>query len=192
MTTEYSDNNGTTFKADEILPCPFCGTDAEIKFIGNSFTTSRKVTIQCRKCNVKMTNATIRHNHEWIAVITIDKWNKRANNQPTERTIPMKRIICSAIYFPDFVSDKVATYIGQGLPKNLDKGLVFAGRRHHNCIATYYALTGKTVTGEIQGFITSDDEFVNRVTALEIARKANQILNEDEIRGNQLFSEDIY
>ena len=43
-----------------------------------------------------------------------------------------------------------------------------------------------------QGFLTSLDRFVNRVEGLEIALETNQVLDTTKLRGNRLFSEDLY
>ncbi len=67
--------------ADELLPCPFCGNEAELLFIGNSHTKSRKAEIKCKKCYVKIINAGLRHGSEWVAKHSIDDWNKRATLQ---------------------------------------------------------------------------------------------------------------
>jgi hypothetical protein len=96
----------------------------------------------------------------------------------------MEYILCAAIWYSDFETT-------QGLPKNLNRGLVVCGRRHHNCIFTYYKLTGKT-TGKnhFQGFMTNEDRFVDRKEALQIATKADQLIGEAEF--SQLYSEDLY
>ena len=94
-----------------------------------------------------------------------------------------EEIICAAIWYKDFDNT-------QNMPKNLDKGLVICGRRHHNCIFIYWRLTGKPTLreGVVQGFMTSHDRFVNRKEAGEIAFAAGQIEKETDC----LFSEDLY
>jgi hypothetical protein len=97
-----------------------------------------------------------------------------------------ERILCAAIWYKDGKESS-------GNPTNINKGCVIVGRRHHNVISTYYSLTGnKTGCDAEQGFITSLDRFVDRHEALIIARNANQILDENEVRGGQLYSEDLY
>lgn len=96
-------------------------------------------------------------------------------------------IICAAIWFND---GKVYSH----QPKNIIEGIVVCGRRHHNCFLTAYELNGKEKLkhvsdyGIIQGFVTSDDRFVDRKFAGEIAFKAGQI---NELT-DCLFSEDLY
>ena len=43
-----------------------------------------------------------------------------------------------------------------------------------------------------QGFLTSLNRFVGREEGLEIAMRENQVKDLREIRGNRLFSEDLY
>lgn len=43
-----------------------------------------------------------------------------------------------------------------------------------------------------QGFLTSKNRFVNRKEALIIALDNNQVINLAEIRGDNLYSEDLY
>jgi hypothetical protein len=43
-----------------------------------------------------------------------------------------------------------------------------------------------------QGFLTSKNRFVSREEALIIALRENQVMDINEIRGNRLFSEDLY
>lgn len=85
-------------------------------------------------------------------------------------------------------------------PRNITSGFVIPGRRHHNCIALFSLMVGfpydergiKLMNTEIQGFLTNTDRFVGREEALEIARAAGQVLDESDVRGNRLHSEDLY
>ena len=72
----YLSNSGE-FEAEELKPCPFCGGEADLSFIGNDYTKSRKVTIKCKGCRAKRTDAALRYSHEWVARVAIDYWNKR-------------------------------------------------------------------------------------------------------------------
>ena len=98
-------------------------------------------------------------------------------------------IICAAIWFKD--DNK---YSHQ--PRNIDSGLVVCGRRHHNCFLTAFELNGgKRIEGlseanakAVQGFLTSNDIFVDRKEAGQIAFDAGQISK----LTNCLFSEDLY
>jgi len=105
-----------------------------------------------------------------------------------------EKIICAAVWYKELQLKQVMplhTY----LPKNLDKGIVFSGHRHGQCIYSKCALTGlrDAESGENeQGFLTSKNRFVSREEALEIALKQNQVIDHSQIRGNRLFSEDLY
>lgn len=77
---QYTDNSGNDFIADVMLPCPFCGSEPEMMFIGNNHTKSRKVTIKCtnKMCRAQMTNAGLRSSHRRVAMVSIEAWNNRA------------------------------------------------------------------------------------------------------------------
>jgi hypothetical protein len=85
-------------------------------------------------------------------------------------------------------------------PVNIKSGFVICGRRHHNCIGTFALMVGfpydknglKLMNTEEQGFITNTNRWVNRLEALEIARKANQIITGEGNSHLGLFSEDLY
>lgn len=94
-------------------------------------------------------------------------------------------IICSAIHVKNLSED-----MGH-LPKNITNGWVIAGRRHHNCYCCLFAIDPDYRKNSINiddGFITSDDRFVNRKEAAKIAFEAGQIEKETKT----LFSEDLY
>jgi len=97
-------------------------------------------------------------------------------------------VLNAAIWFKD---DK--KYVHQ--PKNIENGYVVCGRRHHNCFQINSMITKMNLDGVVpneQGFITSHDRFVDRKEAMVIAKQANQIINLDNIRGDNLYSEDLY
>lgn len=65
--------------------------------------------------------------------------------------------------------------------------------RHHHLIKLIFEENGKGLTrGQIQGFLDSDGNFVDRFEALKIALEAKQVLNEKDIRAERLFSEDLW
>ena len=96
-----------------------------------------------------------------------------------------EKIICYAIHYRDWpVKDSHG-------PINIDEGIVLCGARHHNIISIYKLLTGKRTNGDyIQGFITTNRRFVNRLEAAKIALENGQIskLNWPP----ELYSEDLY
>ncbi len=106
------------------------------------------------------------------------------------------RILCAANYYNDGICHAHQ-------PLNIHIGYVLCGRRHHNCITTFTIVVGfpYTVEGhkihstEIQGFLTSDNRFVSRQAAYDIAYKANQIIGPNKGQPTNsigLTSEDLY
>lgn len=95
-------------------------------------------------------------------------------------------IICAAIWFDDGKKH-------EHQPRNIDSGFVVAGRRHHNVFSTMADIKDVSCkdfgySKNIQGFLTSDDRFVNRKEAGQIAFDAGQTAKLTE----RLFSEDLY
>ena len=103
----------------------------------------------------------------------------------------MERILCSAVHF---MEDEV--HIHQ--PTNVRKGFVVCGLRHHNCYHTArlinpYFLQARLDT--LEGFLTSENRFVDRVEGLVIAATAGQLQDPDACWGRttkELYSEDIF
>jgi hypothetical protein len=105
-----------------------------------------------------------------------------------------ERIICAAVWYKEIPIKKEIPFESTN-PKNCLTGLVFSGHRHGHCIYTKCAVTGlrDAESGENeQGFLTSKNRFVSREEALIIALRENQVMDINEIRGNRLFSEDLY
>jgi hypothetical protein len=99
-------------------------------------------------------------------------------------------ILCAAIWYKNIPLVKVFDNV---LPVNCDRGIVFCGHRHPHCMYSMVSITGKRSTtpevGEyVQGFLTSDNRFVDRQEAATIAWDANQIDSPRTV----LYSEDIY
>lgn len=94
-------------------------------------------------------------------------------------------ILCSAIYFDD-----KKEYIH--MPKNIETGFVICGRRHHNCFAILGQVLQKDKgyknIEEVQGFLTSENRFVDRQEAGKIAFEAGQT---DSLI-TTLFSENLW
>jgi len=93
-------------------------------------------------------------------------------------------ITCSAIWFKDGQKH-------EHQPFNVDTGFVICGHRHHNCFMTAYILNkDEKLKGmeDVQGFLTNENNFVDRKEGGQIAFKANQT-NDLKTR---LFSEDLY
>ena len=104
----------------------------------------------------------------------------------------IEKIICSAVWYDNFPLEKEEILRMRGFsPYNIDRGIVFSGWRHGNCIYQAVAITGKGSheLGEVeQGFLTNKNRFVGREEAAKTAFKAGQI--EKELK--RLFSEDLY
>lgn len=83
-------------------------------------------------------------------------------------------IVCSAIYFNDGIKHKQQ-------PKNIKEGFVVSGRRHSDCYILLEILKfdfsnfDYSKTEIKQGFITSENRYVSREEAWQIAKKSNQI-----------------
>lgn len=91
-------------------------------------------------------------------------------------------ILCAAIHWNDGIKR-----IHQ--PVNIETGIVFCGRRHHNILNSIYQLIDRQMTGkETQGFITNLDRFVDREEAGLIAFRAKQTT----VTTKTLYSEDLY
>lgn len=109
----------------------------------------------------------------------------------------MERILCAAIWYKelDKMSDKwVPNIEGYIRPKNIDRGIVICGYRHPSCMYTMIAITGKRSVyvecGEyVQGFLTSENRFVDREEGAQIFVKCGGKLN---YSSKELFSEDLY
>jgi hypothetical protein len=78
-------------------------------------------------------------------------------------------------------------------------GKIYYGHRHNHCLdAANGEISWKLNREEIsklhpiQGFVTNQNRFVSREEALVIAVANNQVLDKKEIRGNTLYSEDLY
>lgn len=98
----------------------------------------------------------------------------------------MEKIICSAIYLPEYSTPVHG-------PKNITSGLVMCGRRHHDIISQFVALTGTSLPAmHEQGFITTENRFVGREEACDIAYNADQIKDKSGKYGLELYSEEIY
>lgn len=64
-------------KTKELLPCPFCGGEADKIFKGNDYTKKRSVTIKCTKCFTEQRTGAIQNNLEWCDASAIKRWNQR-------------------------------------------------------------------------------------------------------------------
>lgn len=96
-------------------------------------------------------------------------------------------ILCAAIHFNDNKTH-------ESQPINIATGFIICGRMHNNVLTTLKALNiEKQSLGEsIQGFITSDNRFVDRVEAAQIAFSAYQVEKcIDELNSSDLYTDVI-
>ena len=92
-------------------------------------------------------------------------------------------ILCAAIWYKDGLTH------GWLFPLNIFDGYIICGFRHSDCIRLHTVLTCKiTKSDDIQGFLTSQNRFVDRAEAADIAYKAGQIKDITDC----LLSEDLY
>lgn len=116
-----------------------------------------------------------------------DSENDYLNNKSPSIYNGKPYIICAAIWFKDGKK-----YVHQ--PRNVDSGLVVCGRRHHNCYLTIVSIKGplilddKKYINNVEGFLTSDDRFLDRKEAGKLAFEIGQIKKFTDC----LFSEDLY
>jgi hypothetical protein len=107
----------------------------------------------------------------------------------------MEYILCSAIWYkslPLLKEDFPASHLR---PINVDRGIVFCGYRHLQCLYQMIAMTGlkQHETGEEeQGFLTSENRFVSRKEARNIALNAKQIAEREVANRFNLYSEDLW
>ncbi len=108
--------------------------------------------------------------------------------QPNQKKSKKQFIVCSAIWYKD---DKKRVFS----PKNIKTGIVVCGLRHNNCFEILVELFPSKDQNKLeykgkikQGFLTSDNRFVDRKEAAKIAFQSNQT----DILKKGLFSEDLY
>lgn len=105
-----------------------------------------------------------------------------------------ERILCAAIWYKEMpLVNNGEQLLKTARPVNCNTGIVFCGHRHHNCLHQMVALTGKyqhEAGEEVQGFLTSTNRFVDRKEGMDIALKANQVVN--YYHSDTLYSEDLY
>ena len=99
--------------------------------------------------------------------------------------IDKEYILCAAIHYDDGKE-----YVHQ--PRNIDKGIVACGWKHHNCFAILSAIEESEdkfdKSNITQGFLTNRGNFVTRKEGAKIAFEAGQIEKEQKT----MFSEDLY
>jgi hypothetical protein len=93
-------------------------------------------------------------------------------------------ILCSAIYYNTQRKEVFQ-------PDNVEDGIVVCGYRHCSCIEIKNQMKNFIYYGSpIQGFLTSENRFVDRKEALKIAKKSGQVGK--TLNAKYLLSEDLY
>ena len=78
----------TELSATQLLPCPFCGGEAEIKPWGND-----GLIVGCTWCGIKREQKVLRRSIEWLRPLMIHGWNVRIlAAEPKEPLGPIKII----------------------------------------------------------------------------------------------------
>ena len=102
-----------------------------------------------------------------------------------------KYVVCAAIHIEDDYH-----YILQ--PENIKQGFVICGRRHSHCMELLRRLYSDEQIKQFKnkekityGFLTSDDQFENRVQAMLTAVNSGQV-SELPYQNAGLTSEDLY
>lgn len=99
-----------------------------------------------------------------------------------------ERILCAAIWYADFPKSVFS-------PNNVGTGVVLCGYRHADIIHQHVCLMGKRAAemgSYKQGFLTNQNRFVDREEAQVIALAADQVKDLTQLRGKDLYSEDLY
>lgn len=100
-------------------------------------------------------------------------------------------VLCAANWYPELEFPHPVEGLSPiyWLPQNIDKGIVFSGRHHLQCMYQCYQIFGlrQCELVEYSGFLTSDNRWVTRNEAGQIAFEAGQIPET-----KHLFSEDLW
>lgn len=95
----------------------------------------------------------------------------------------METILCAAIWYNNEIELSLS-------PFGINRGWVICGHRHAQIKELYKSMTGKETTdfGCCEGFLTSDNRFVTRERAADIAFRAGQTKE----KKHSLLSDNIY
>jgi len=106
-----------------------------------------------------------------------------------------EKIICASMWFKELELKNPDVLKLRGFaPYNVDRGIVFSGWRHVNCLYQMVAITGlrQCESGEfVDGFLTNKNRFVDREEGMIIAKREKQI-GVKTYSNTTLYSEDIY
>jgi hypothetical protein len=89
--------------------------------------------------------------------------------------------------------DTMAPIIGVAIKFNNRCWVLPKPNRHHHVIRKIAQTNGKGIDGpDIQGFYDSNGKFLNRKDALKVALHFGQVLDVSKLRGDNLYSEDLW
>ena len=101
------------------------------------------------------------------------------------KPLPEPYIICAAVHYP-------VGYKRKDQPVNINTGYVIAGRRHSNCyqVLEMLGVNIGSCSRSNEGFLTSDNRFLNRKEAALLAKERGQIIH--PYSPEELISENLY
>lgn len=85
----YKDNLSNELEFDPMSPCPMCGANPRIWFIGNDYSKQRKVKIKCKntKCQVSISHRGLYTPSETLLMLVVSAWNRRNKKKKKEAVI---------------------------------------------------------------------------------------------------------
>lgn len=94
-------------------------------------------------------------------------------------------VICASCWYKD------GTEAPRGMiAQNIISGVVIGQWRHGNVINAHRQLTGKPTIGEVEGFITSKGNFVDRWQGMKLAYEAGQVDGKRAFKSEERIEED--
>jgi hypothetical protein len=69
-----------TDKQVKLKVCPFCGGKPDFRYVGNNYTRTRKITVECTSCRIQRTDAAITHGFNWLEEVAERRWNQRLSD----------------------------------------------------------------------------------------------------------------
>ena len=65
----------------DLLPCPFCGGQPDVKHIGNDHSKKRFIEVKCPDCRIQRRDGAIRYGFDWLENIVAEHWNQRVTSE---------------------------------------------------------------------------------------------------------------
>lgn len=92
------------------------------------------------------------------------------------------------------MSDK-SKIVAAAIKLKYEDNIIFTGHRHGECFEKIHSSGYKfSITDVIQGFMTDDNDFLDRIEAKKYAIKIGQLISgtEEFPDANELYSEDLW